>query len=125
MKEYKSLQDRTKNYALRIIRLVSSLPKTTEATAIGRQLIRSGTSVAANTRSAFRARSKKEFIAKLGIVIEETDESMLWLELLKDSKIVGENKLINLLQETNELVSIFVSIVKSSKNKTQSHKSDL
>lgn len=89
MKEYKSLQDRTKNYALRIIRLVSSLPKTTEATAIGRQLIRSGTSVAANTRSAFRARSKKEFIAKLGIVIEETDESMLWIELLKDSKIVG------------------------------------
>ena len=78
------LKQRTKDYALAVIRLGVTLPKSEVGRVIGRQLLRSGTSVGANTRAAFRGRSKKEFIAKLGIVIEEADESLYWLELLTE-----------------------------------------
>ena len=76
------LKHRTKDFALRILKLVAALPKTIEGRAIGNQLVRSGTSVAANYRSACRARSRPEFIAKLGVVLEEADETLLWLELI-------------------------------------------
>ncbi len=105
------LKQRTKEYALSVIRLCSTLPKSEVGRVIGRQLLRSGTSVGANTRAAFRGRSKKEFIAKLGIVIEEADESLYWLELLTEGEIISKDQRVSaLMQETEELLAIFVSI---------------
>lgn len=109
------LKIRTKKFALRVIKLVQSLPKNMVADVIGRQLLRSGTSVGANTRSAYRGRSKKEFVAKIGIVIEECDESLLWMELLVESKTVEAEKLSSLMKEADELVAIFVSISKKNR----------
>lgn len=105
------LKLRTKQFALRIIRLVRALPKTTEGRAIGMQIIRSGTSVAANYRSACRARSVAEFIAKLGIVLEEADETGLWLELIIESGLIQEKLVIPLLRESSEIVAIMTSSV--------------
>ena len=101
------LKDRTKAFALRIVRLIMSLPSGMESRVIGNQLLRSGTSVAANYRAVCRARSRAEFLSKIGIVIEEADESAFWLELLVESGIVPESKLANLLTEANQLVAIF------------------
>jgi four helix bundle protein len=112
----KDLRDRTKQYALRIIRLYSSLPQTKTAQIIGRQLLRSGTSVGANYRETCRARSNSEFISKTGIVIQELDETAYWLELLFDAKIDSTMNLTSLMTETNELIAIFASIVKKVKN---------
>ena len=111
------LKERTKRFALRIIKLVGSLPKTTVGRAIGNQLVRSGTSVGANYRSACRGRSKADFIAKLGIVVEETDESEFWLELLIDGKIVKRELVEPLLKETGELTAIFISSVNTAKKR--------
>lgn len=105
------LKDRTKKFAIDIVRFYTSMPKTTESQVIGKQLLRSGTSVGANTRAAFRGRSNKEFVAKLGIVIEEADESCFWLEVLEELELIKDNKRIkSLLQEANELTIIFNSI---------------
>jgi four helix bundle protein len=101
------LRDRTKAFALRIIRLFESLPESKKAQVIGAQLLRSGTSVGANYRAVCRARSKPDFIAKLGIVIEEADESAYWLEMLIDGGVVNPKKLESLLQEARELTAIF------------------
>lgn len=101
------LRDRTKAFALRIIRLFRSLPDLKHAQIIGAQLLRSGTSVGANYRSVCRSRSRADFIAKLGVVIEEADESAYWLELLMETGIVKEEKLQNLLKEAQELTAIF------------------
>jgi len=101
------LRDRTKVFALRVIRLFRSLPDSRDAQIIGTQLLRSGTSVGANYRAVCRSRSKAEFIARLGIVIEEADESAYWLELLADTKVIKEEKLDNLLGEARELTAIF------------------
>jgi four helix bundle protein len=101
------LYNRTKMFAMRIVRLFQSLPKTEEARLIGRQLLRSGTSVPANYRAARRARSRAEFIAKLGVVVEETDESAFWLEFLVDTEILREKQVKDLLQEAGELLKIF------------------
>ncbi|HLB61014.1 MAG TPA: four helix bundle protein [Patescibacteria group bacterium] len=109
------LKRRTKEYSLRIIKLVAALPKTMTARVIGNQLLKSGTSVGANYRSALRSRSKSEFIAKLGIVIEEGDESAFWLELIIESKLLEKRLVEPLLQETNEIISIMVSSLKSIK----------
>lgn len=109
------LKIRTKNFALKIIELFRKLPDTREAKLIGGQLFRAGTSVAANYRSACRGRSKADFIAKMGIVLEEADESMFWLELLIESKIICGNEVKDLLNESNELISIFVSSIKTAK----------
>ena len=87
------LRERTKRFANRIIRLYVALPKTSEAQVIGKQLLRSGTSVGANYRAACRGRSKNEFVSKLGIVVEEADETIYWLELLLDNKLVSEKRL--------------------------------
>jgi len=111
------LKKRTKQYALRIIKLVKSLPKTIEGRVIGNQLIRSGTSVGANYRAACRARSKAEFIAKLGVVIEEADESAFWLEIIIESNLLKKELVKPLLNETNEIIAIMVSSAKSAKSK--------
>jgi len=87
------LRDPTKQFALRLVRLYRALPSREEARIIGRQLLRSGTSVGANYRAACRARSRAEFVAKLGIVLEEADETVFWLELLQESEIVTAQKL--------------------------------
>ena len=109
------LRDRTKQFALRIVRMYSSLPKETVAQVMGRQVLRSGTSVAANFREASRARSDAEFISKLGIVEQELDETILWFELLIESEIVSEAKLTSLRDEAEELIKIFVTAIKKTK----------
>jgi len=109
------LKARTKGFALRVISMYSHLPKTVEAQVMGKQVLRSGTSVAANYREACRARSPAEFRSKLGIVEQELDETLLWLELLVESGIVAEVKMKELLKETDELLRITVSSITTSK----------
>ena len=108
------LLTRTKAFALRILQLVDHLPRTTSGRAIGNQLVRSGTSVGANYRAACRSRSRAEFAAKLGVVAEEADETVYWLELLRDGKLLSETKLSELLREANELTAIFTAGRRSS-----------
>ena len=105
---------RTKTFGLRILNLVDHLPRTVSGRAIGSQLVRSGTSVGANYRAACRSRSRAEFAAKLGIVAEEADETVYWLELLRDGKLLSEAKLSDLLREANELTAIFTAGRRSS-----------
>ena len=109
------LRVRTKQYALRIVRLYTALPKSTEAQVLGQQVLRSGTSVAANYREASRARSDAEFISKLGIVEQELDETMMWLELLVEAEIVKEGKLTELIDESDQLLRITVTSIKNTK----------
>ncbi len=111
------LKERTKQFALRIMKLVNALPKATVGKAIGGQLVRSGTSVGANYRAACRARSKAEFISKLGIVLEEADESGFWLELIIDGGLLKTARVTPLLNESNELTTIFTSSINSAKGK--------
>jgi len=92
----KDLKQRTKKFALRIIRLVEALPKGRTADVIGRQLLRSGTSVGANYRSACRAKSTADFVSKMGIVEEEADESLFWMELLVEAELMDEQRLQDL-----------------------------
>jgi four helix bundle protein len=105
---------RTKSFSLRILELVDHLPRTVSGRAIGNQLARCGTSVGANYRAACRSRSRAEFAAKLGIVAEEADETVYWLELLRDANLLSEGKLSDLLQEANELTAIFTAARRSS-----------
>ena len=114
-KEEPDLKDRTKKFALRMVRMSSALPKTTEAQVLGKQVLRSGTSVGANYREAHRARSKPEFIAKCGDSLRELEETAYWLELLVDGNIVAGDKVSALRQECDELTAIFVTILKRSK----------
>jgi four helix bundle protein len=107
------LKARTKQFALRVIKLVAALPKNVEGRAIANQLVRCGTSVAANYRAACRARSRTEFIAKMGVVLEEADETQLWLELIIDAKLLSPKRVQPLLDEAGELVAIFVTSRKS------------
>jgi len=111
----KELKQRTKEFALRIIQLVESLPKSTTGYIIGKQLLRAGTSVGANYRAVCRARSKADFISKIGIVEEEADESGYWLEIIIESGLLKANQVQNLLMETNELTAIFVASRKTAK----------
>lgn len=110
------LRDRMKKFALRVIRVVCALPKTTEAQVLGKQMLRSGTSVAANFREASRARSNAEFISKLGVIEQELDETMLWFELLEESGIFSEERLEPILKESDELMRIVVAAIKSTKD---------
>jgi four helix bundle protein len=107
------LKARTKQFALRLLKLVAALPKNIEGRAIANQLVRCGTSVAANYRAACRARSRAEFIAKVGVVLEEADETQLWLELIIEGKLLPSKRVQPLLTEANELVAIFVTSRKS------------
>ena len=112
------LKQRTKIFALRVIKVFQSLPKTTEAQIIGKQLLRSATSIAANYRAACRARSQAEYFSKISIVIEEADETMFWLELLWESNIFKQELLQNLYDENEEILKIVVVSRKNSqKNK--------
>ena len=103
------MKKRTKSFALGIIRLVPELPKTSEGRIVGNQLIRCSTSVGANYRAACRAKSKADFISKLGIVEEEADESCYWLELIIEGKILEEEQAAPLLKEANEITAIIVA----------------
>jgi four helix bundle protein len=110
-----ALKLRTRQFALSVIRLCRTLPRSQEALVIARQLLRSSTSVGANYRALCRARSNADFVSKLGIVLEETDETLFWLELLVDSGVAGPEKATPLLKEANELVSIFVASLRTAK----------
>lgn len=103
------LKERTKQFALRIMRLVDVLARTPKGNALANQLVRSGTSVAANYRAACRGRSRAEFISKIGVVEEEADETALWLELIIADKILAEKKITPLLKEAEELVAIMAA----------------
>lgn len=103
------LKERTRKFAVRIVRLCRSMPRTMEGKVIGSQLLRCGTSVAANYRAVCRARTRAEFASKLGIVVEEADEAVFWLELLIDAGIFRKEELHELLAEADELVAIFVA----------------
>jgi four helix bundle protein len=119
--EKQDLRVRTKQFALRVIRLYTSLPKTTEAPVMGKQVLRSGTSVGAQYREAQRAKSDADFISKVEGSLQELDETAYWLELLRDSGMVSAEKLHPLLKETDERIAIFVTIVKKVKSKRTTH----
>jgi len=103
------LKKRTKKFAIEIVRLFRTLPRTDEARVIGRQLLRSATSVAANYRSVCRARSRPDFISKIGVVVEEMDETVFWLEMLCEASIVPAQRLTSLSKEAGELFAIFTA----------------
>ena len=103
------------DFALEIIKLVENIPASLTGNTIGKQLIRSGTSIAANYRSACRVRSNADFISKIAIVEEESDETLFWLELLSESKILPSEKLQDLIKEANELTAIFTASGKTAK----------
>lgn len=111
---------RTKQFALRIIRLSQSLPKSRESDVIGKQVLRSGTSVAANYRAACRARSGAEFKSKISIVLEEIDETLFWIELLTEANIVREELVHNLYQEGTEILKIVAVARKNAEKPVQS-----
>src|SRR5438876_1875825 len=115
MRNEPDLKRRTKAFALRILKLVDAMPKTTAGRALASQIVRSGTSVAANYRAACRARSTADFIAKMGIVEEESDETLFWLELLEESEVVPAAKLTAIKQEANELIAITVASIKTAR----------
>jgi four helix bundle protein len=113
--EKRDLRERTTNFALRVIRAFASLPKTTAAQVLGKQLLRSGTSIGANYREAHRARSKSEFIAKCGDSLREAEEAAYWVELLIKSNLVSTARFASFRKEADELVAIFVAVMKRSK----------
>jgi four helix bundle protein len=109
----RQLLERTKQLAVRIFKLVDALPRTIQGRAVAAQIIRSGTSVAANYRAACRARSKPEFIAKLGIVEEEADETAFWLELIIETELLNQAKVNPLLTEASEIVAMMAASKKT------------
>jgi four helix bundle protein len=111
----KQLQDRTKQFAVRIIKAFAKLPKDEATRVIGRQFLRSGTSLAANYRAACRARSTADFISKIGIVTEEADETLFWLELLIDSELITTKQVESLMTECEELLKIFSASLATAK----------
>ena len=122
------LRERTKKFALRIIRLFRALPRTGDAQVVGKQLLRSGTSVAANYRAACRARSRTEFAARVGIGMEEADETVFWLELICESGMLPSLRVEPLLREARELAAIFTSSFGTARRKqsiTQLHNSPI
>jgi four helix bundle protein len=109
------LKKRTKQFGLRVIKLVEALPNTSIARAIGHQLLRSGVSVGANYRAACRGKSKANFIAKTGISLEEADECSYWMELLQEAEIFPADRLKDLMKEADELVAIFTASIKTAR----------
>ncbi|MDO8683834.1 MAG: four helix bundle protein [Armatimonadota bacterium] len=107
------LKERTKQFALRVMKLVDAIPNTVAGRALGNRLIRSGTSVGANYRAACRGRSKAEFIAKIGTVVEEADECRFWLELIMDGELMQHSLVDGLWKEADELTAIFVASAKT------------
>ncbi|SRR5258706_5362396 len=111
------LKERTKMFALRVIRVVNSLPQNRTADVVGKQLLRCGTSVGANYRAACRARSTADFVSKMGIVLEETDEAAYWMELLVDAGLVRGGRMADLHDEACQLVAIIVSSINTAKHR--------
>ncbi len=118
------LKARTRDFSLLVIDLVDLLPNSIAARAIANQLVKSGTSVGANYRASSRARSDNEFIAKMNIVLEESDESLFWMELIKEKKWIEDIRIDKALVEANELTSIFVTILKKTKLRINREKSN-
>jgi four helix bundle protein len=114
-KPFRDLSKRTKEFALRIIRLFATLPRTPEAQVIGRQILRSGTSVGANYREALRARSKAEYATKMSIGLQELEETLYWLELLDEGQISNGPETVSLQVESRELSAIFVTLIKKAR----------
>ena len=112
------LRQRTKQFALLVVRLYAALPKTTEAQVLGKQVLRSGTSVGANFHEAYRARSESEYIAKIGDCLKELEETAYWLDLLAEAEIASNDTLAPPKGECNELTAIFVTIVRKMKART-------
>jgi four helix bundle protein len=113
----RSLAARTKEFALRVVRLFTALPKDDVSRVVGRQLLRSGTSVGAHAREAFRARSDAELVSKLEVAIQELDESMYWMEILIEAKLMNARRLALLMTEASELMAILVTSVKTIKQR--------
>ena len=113
------LRKRTKAYALRIIKLYTVLPKTTEAQVIGKQFLRSGTSVGAHYHEAYRSRSDAEYVSKVSVAVQELEETTYWLELLTEADIMPDSRLADLLKETSELIAIFVTGIKKIKDRVR------
>jgi len=113
--DQEKMKQRTKRFALSIIQFVEALPKGRIAEVLGRQLLRSGTSVGSNYRSACRAKSAADFISKMGTVEEEIDESLYWMELLVEARIVADSELEVLMKEAGELLAITVASIKTAK----------
>jgi four helix bundle protein len=116
------LKTRTKGFALRVIKLYADLPKTTEAQILGKQLLRSGTSVGAHYREGMRARSDAEFISKIEGGLQELEESAYWMELLIESDVIDEYSLSELLKEADELTAILITCVKNVKDRKEAKK---
>jgi len=110
------LRSRTKAFALRVLRLVNSLPRRMDSDVIAKQLLRSATSVAANYRAAQRPTSKAELISKISVVVEEADETVFWLELLTESGLVSAERIGDLTREANELLAIFAASQRTARN---------
>ncbi|MBA3439187.1 MAG: four helix bundle protein [Pyrinomonadaceae bacterium] len=113
------MKQRTKAFALRVIKLVEALPHGRTADVMGKQLLRCGTSVGANYRASCRAKSPADFIAKMSIVEEEADEAMYWMELLVESNLVSQDRVAALMDEANQLVAIIVSSIKTARTNKQ------
>jgi four helix bundle protein len=111
------LKNRTKKYSIAILDLVEMLPNTISGRAVSNQIVRSGTSVGANYRAVCRARSDREFIAKMSIVIEESDETLFWLEIILQKEWVNKSQVDGIWKEGNELTAIFVSSMKTIKDR--------
>jgi four helix bundle protein len=117
----KEMKARTKRFAVDVIKLCRELPATNDGRAIAGQLVRAGTSVAANYRAACRGRSRAEFIAKLGVVLEESDESLLWLELIVDANVLPQTRVDRVLKEADELTAMFTASMKTAKGEPPTH----
>ena len=115
------LKRRTRAFAVRVIHLVEALPNTSAAKVVGHQLLRAGTSIGANYRAACRARSQADFISKIGVVEEEADESVYWLELLVEAAVLPATKVQDLLDEANELTTLFAASGRTAKARRSSH----
>lgn len=115
--QYQDLKDRTKLFALRVVRMFSALPKKTEAQVLGKQVLRSGTSIGANFCEAVRSRSNAEFAAKIGDCLKELEETRYWLELITEAGVMPKEKLSALLDEATQLNAIFTTIAKKVRSK--------
>jgi four helix bundle protein len=115
--QQEQLRNRTKAFAVRVVRVYRSLPYRTDAQVLGKQLLRCGTAVAANYRAACRSRSRAEWVSKIGIVVEEADESVFWLEMLSDCEIVPHERLKELLAEAHELSALFTASQTTSRSR--------
>lgn len=116
MRNAELLKERTKRFAMAVIKLIEELPKNRMADVLGTQLLRSGTSVGANYRAACRARSRADFVSKLGIVEEEADETQYWIELLIEARLVDRRRVQHLLEESDAVIAMTVSSIRTARS---------